>query len=259
MIAIERFDHFVLTTNDIEASLGFYVGVLELALDSANDRFAVKFGRQKINFHRGKAEFLPAARNVTIGCANYCLATDSDIESVMARLERHGVAVIEGKSFPRQGARGPMQSVYVRDPDNNLVEIAAYGDGASFGISAIDHMVLDVADLEAAARFYTHFLGMQAAFSGNVCTVSFGTGKINLHTGKPAFKPAEENIAPGSGDFCLVAAGDIGSIHNRLLAANAPLEPEMGIVRRTGATGPIDSLYLRDPDGNLVEVCTPAR
>jgi extradiol dioxygenase family protein len=84
--------------------------------------------------------------------------------------------------------------------------------------------------------------------------VRYGDQKINFHVGGPAFLPAARHVCMGSADFCLIAAGDILSLFEELKAKNAPFEEPAGIVRRTGALGPIDSIYLRDPDGNLVEI-----
>lgn len=121
-------------------------------------------------------------------------------------------------------------------------------------IDRLDHLVVTVKDIEASVRFYVDVLGLELDSSNGRFAVRFGNQKINLHRGKAEFLPAARRPTAGSADFCLVARGNIADIYAELLAKNAPLEPGMGIVPRTGATGPIDSIYLRDPDGNLVEV-----
>jgi catechol 2,3-dioxygenase-like lactoylglutathione lyase family enzyme len=93
----------------------------------ANGRIAVKFGDQKFNIHRGKAEFLPAARNVAYGSADLCLIAEGSIEQIHAELKAKG-APIELGVVRRTGARGPIDSIYLRDPDGNLIEISAYPD-----------------------------------------------------------------------------------------------------------------------------------
>lgn len=122
---IQRLDHLVLTTADPDACLEFYVNLLGMELDESGGRCAVKFGEQKLNIHRRPAEFLPAARVPTPGSADLCLIAAGPIEAVKAELEAKGVCIEEG-IVPRTGAMGPIDSVYLRDPDGNLVEISVY-------------------------------------------------------------------------------------------------------------------------------------
>ena len=122
---IDRLDHLVLTTGDLTACLGFYVDLLGMELDEGGGRYAVKFGRQKFNIHTRPAEFHPAARVPTPGSADLCLIAQGTIEDVKAELEAKG-AVIEEGVVPRTGAEGPIDSVYLRDPDGNLVELSVY-------------------------------------------------------------------------------------------------------------------------------------
>lgn len=120
---ITRFDHIVITTQDLEKCLHFYVDILGMELDDAHNRYAVKFGNQKINIHRKKAEFLPAARNVTYGSQDICLLAEGRIEDIEAELIGKGVEIELG-IVPRTGACGPISSIYLRDPDGNLIEIS---------------------------------------------------------------------------------------------------------------------------------------
>ena len=124
---IKNLDHLVITTNDLEKCLYFYVDILGMELDNRNDRYAVKFGNQKINIHRKKAEFLPAAKNVTFGSADICLIADGKIEDIYEELKQKNV-YIELGIVPRTGAMGKIQSIYLRDPDENLVEISTYSE-----------------------------------------------------------------------------------------------------------------------------------
>ncbi len=96
-----------------------------MELDNRNDRYAVRFGRNKINIHRKKAEFLPAAQNVTYGSQDICLIAEGKIEDIKAEIEAKGYPVELG-IVKRTGAMGPIDSVYLRDPDGNLVEISVY-------------------------------------------------------------------------------------------------------------------------------------
>ena len=122
---VARFDHIVITTQDLEKCLHFYVDVLDMELDNHNDRYAVKFGQQKINIHRKKAEFLPAAQNITYGSQDICLIAEGNIEEIKAEIEAKGYPIELG-IVGRTGAMGPIDSIYLRDPDGNLVEISVY-------------------------------------------------------------------------------------------------------------------------------------
>jgi catechol 2,3-dioxygenase-like lactoylglutathione lyase family enzyme len=125
---ILRFDHIVLTVADIESTCRFYERVLGMRVVTfAGGRKALAFGQQKINVHQHGKEFEPRAQAPTPGSADLCLITDASIEKVVAHLEACGVTVIEGP-VPRTGAIGPITSVYFRDPDNNLIEVANYGE-----------------------------------------------------------------------------------------------------------------------------------
>lgn len=120
---IKSIDHLVLSTSDIEASLRFYTEVLGMKLHTSNQRYAVSFGQQKINLHVGKAQFLPAAKHPTYGSADICLLADGNITDIKAEIEAKGIKIEEG-IVSRQGAQGPIESIYVRDPDGNLIEIS---------------------------------------------------------------------------------------------------------------------------------------
>ncbi|MGL5440048.1 MAG: VOC family protein [Filifactoraceae bacterium] len=122
---IKNLDHIVITSSNIERTVEFYVGVLGMELDRTNDRYAVKFGNQKFNLHRGKAEFLPAAQNVTFGSADLCLIAEGDIEDIYNELVEKNIPIELG-IVPRTGANGPIKSIYLRDPDGNLVEVSTY-------------------------------------------------------------------------------------------------------------------------------------
>ena len=122
---IDHLDHLVVTTADLEKCLHFYVDILGMELDDRNNRYAVKFGNQKINSHRKKAEFLPAARNVTYGSQDICLIAEGDINDIKAEIEEKGYPIELG-IVQRTGACGPIDSIYLRDADENLVEISVY-------------------------------------------------------------------------------------------------------------------------------------
>lgn len=126
--AIDRVDHFVLTVRDLAASIAFYERVLGARVvpgKPGRGPTAVHFGRQKINIHEKGREFEPKATHPTMGAGDFCLITEAEIADVVRHLEHCGVA-IEVSPVPREGALGRMTSVYFRDPDGNLVEVARY-------------------------------------------------------------------------------------------------------------------------------------
>ncbi len=125
---IERFDHIVITTSDLDACVGFYTRVLGMEHRERDGRHALFFGAQKINVHCRKAQFLPAARNPEYGSADFCLIVRESAEAVKAEIESKGWPAELGV-VRRTGALGPIRSVYVRDPDGNLVELAEYVRG----------------------------------------------------------------------------------------------------------------------------------
>jgi catechol 2,3-dioxygenase-like lactoylglutathione lyase family enzyme len=138
--AIDRVDHFVLTVRDLKASLRFYERVLGARIVPPWQGLgptAAAFSRQKINLHVAGREFDPKATHPTVGAGDFCLITEAPIEDVVRRVTECGVTIEVGP-VPRMGALGPMTSVYFRDPDGNLVEIAHYGDWA-YGALPVDH------------------------------------------------------------------------------------------------------------------------
>jgi catechol 2,3-dioxygenase-like lactoylglutathione lyase family enzyme len=122
-------------------------------------------------------------------------------------------------------------------------------------IDRLDHLVLTVADLDATVDFYSRVLGMAVETFGDGRTaLTFGTSKINLHRAGHEFEPKARRATPGSADLCLIAAVPLEQVIEELGAHGVPIEE--GPVERTGATGTILSVYLRDPDGNLIEIST---
>lgn len=124
---IKNLDHLVITTRNLDSCLHFYVDILGMACDRSNGRYAVRFGNQKFNIHTKKAEFLPVAAHPAHGSLDLCLVVDGDIGSVKREIEGKGYPIEEGPVV-RHGALGDMESVYLRDPDGNLVELCSYRD-----------------------------------------------------------------------------------------------------------------------------------
>ncbi len=125
---IDRLDHLVLTVADLRATIDFYVTVLGMReVTFEEGRKALAFGHSKINLHEAGHEFEPKARHVVPGSADLCFVAEDPLDDVIATLRAHGVPILEGPG-DRTGATGVIRSVYVRDPDGNLVEISNYVD-----------------------------------------------------------------------------------------------------------------------------------
>jgi catechol 2,3-dioxygenase-like lactoylglutathione lyase family enzyme len=126
---IDRIDHIVLTTRDKDACIRFYTGVLGMKLERfrtpTEERLALKFGAQKINLHEWGREFTPRAHVAVPGSLDLCFIASVALEAVIAKLKEFAIPLVEGPVM-KTGANGPIRSVYVRDPDLNLVEISVY-------------------------------------------------------------------------------------------------------------------------------------
>jgi catechol 2,3-dioxygenase-like lactoylglutathione lyase family enzyme len=123
---VDRLDHLVLTVASIDATVRFYTRVLGMqTVTFGAGRTALTFGTSKINLHEAGREFEPRARRPTPGSADLCLVVSQDIPAVMAELAAAGVAAEEGP-VERTGALGTMVSCYLRDPDQNLIELSHY-------------------------------------------------------------------------------------------------------------------------------------
>ncbi len=123
---ITGLDHLVLTVRDMDVSVTFYSDALGLTpVTFGQNRRGLLVGAQRINLHEAGRELAPYASRPVPGAADLCLASDTPVEVVLARLTRAGVTIELGP-VERVGAAGPMRSFYVRDPDGNLVEVGCY-------------------------------------------------------------------------------------------------------------------------------------
>jgi catechol 2,3-dioxygenase-like lactoylglutathione lyase family enzyme len=120
-----RIDHVVLYAADVDETAAFYERVGMARETFADGRVAVTFGDAKINLHPAGDEYVPHARAPSSGAADFCLVVDDDAATVAAHLDDEGIEVVEGP-VEKTGALGSMTSVYVHDPDGNLVEFASY-------------------------------------------------------------------------------------------------------------------------------------
>lgn len=121
---IASIDHLVLTVRDIQATCDFYERVLGMeVITFGKGRKALRFGNQKINLHQSGAEFEPKAQQPTPGSADLCFLTSTPIREVIEHLQQNDITIIEGPVW-RTGAIHPLESVYFRDPDGNLIEVS---------------------------------------------------------------------------------------------------------------------------------------
>ena len=124
---IDHIDHVVLTTRDLASCLRFYGDVLGMKLEKfktpTETRMALKFGNQKINVHEWGREFTPRAHVAAPGTLDLCFIAALSLEEVIRKLEQHQIKIIDGPVI-KTGAVSKLRSVYVRDPDLNLVEIS---------------------------------------------------------------------------------------------------------------------------------------
>ena len=126
MIKINRLDHLVLTVSDIDKTVDFYTNVLGMEKEIfKGSRVALKFGNQKINLHKLGAEFEPKAFNVKDGSADLCFIINTPLIEAKNYIESLGIEIEEG-IVSRTGALGEIESIYLRDPDKNLIELSNY-------------------------------------------------------------------------------------------------------------------------------------
>ena len=123
----------------------------------------------------------------------------------------------------------------------------------AIAIDRIDHIVLTVFDIDRTIDFYSRVLGMEpVTFAGGRRGLAFGRQKLNLHQAGREYEPKALRPAPGAIDLCFIAATPLGQVIEALEAEKVAII--QGPVAKTGALGSMQSVYFRDPDGNLVEV-----
>lgn len=120
-------------------------------------------------------------------------------------------------------------------------------------IDRLDHLVLTVANIDRTCAFYSEMLGFEiTTFSGGRKALAFGAQKFNLHQQGKEFEPKAACPTAGSADLCLISSTPLSEVASQFTLARVLIEE--GPIERTGATGPILSLYIRDPDQNLIEI-----
>jgi catechol 2,3-dioxygenase-like lactoylglutathione lyase family enzyme len=120
---LEHLDHLVLTVANIDATIDFYTEVLGMDAVTFEGRKALAFGIQRINLHQRGHEFSPRSAHPTPGSADLCFLTNTPLQDVIAYLSEQRVHIEEGP-VERTGAIGKLRSIYLRDPDRNLIEVS---------------------------------------------------------------------------------------------------------------------------------------
>ncbi len=130
---IERVDHIVLTVHDLERTCEFYSRVFGMEVVIFGEgRKALQFGQQKLNLHAAGKEFEPKALNPTPGSGDLCLITEIPLKEVIQHMKACGIDILDGP-VKRTGAIEAILSIYVRDPDGNLIEVSNYLDNSERG------------------------------------------------------------------------------------------------------------------------------
>ena len=126
MVRVASLDHLVLTVQDIPRAIKFYVEVLGMQeVTFGDNRKALTYGQQKINLHKFGKEFEPKAASPLPGSADLCFIVDGALEDFMKQLNYNNIEILQGP-VARNGALGAINSVYIRDPDQNLIELSSY-------------------------------------------------------------------------------------------------------------------------------------
>ncbi len=127
---LENIDHVVITVKDLNKTIDFYTNILGMklekflsSLDNNQIRYAASFGSQKINFHEEKKPFKPNALNPSSGSMDICFISKNKINDWVYHLVKKGINIEIGPE-KKTGALGPILSIYIRDPDFNLIEIS---------------------------------------------------------------------------------------------------------------------------------------
>ena len=229
-----RLDHLVIDTRNLQRSLDFYAKLPGVEVSLEKGRGVARIGHQKININEYPPTLFPVAMHPVTGHQDF-------------RLVWPGTPELFQEYFPQDSAWGAAacnDGLFLQDPDGNRIGLG-FGPATAGALPRLDSLTLLASDMEASLRFYAEILGLEVIRSGDGHLCKLATGSIRLVAKSP-------ELVGGAGDFCLITDAALEAVMRQL--AGAPLVPGLGIVRRQGALGPMRSVYLRDPAGNLVEI-----
>jgi catechol 2,3-dioxygenase-like lactoylglutathione lyase family enzyme len=191
-------------------------------------------------------------------CAFTELTAANELDVIQHNTElaaRHGAARRQFFADTRQRLTDAAWRAWSQQPGTGPTRAEPGPPEPPVTVTSLDHLVLTVADLDQTAGFYQRVLGMRpVTFGAGRRALQFGTSKINLHQAGQEITPHAARPVPGSADLCLTTTAPPGQLLAHLAAQQVPVEN--GPVPRTGAQGPITSIYIRDPDGNLIEIAS---
>jgi catechol 2,3-dioxygenase-like lactoylglutathione lyase family enzyme/ketosteroid isomerase-like protein len=226
---IDGFDHLVLTVADVERTCDFYQRVLRMeVVRFGDDRRALRCGAQKINLHAAGKELEPRAARPTPGSGDLCLLTREPLAAWVEHLKARGVAVLEGP-VRRTGALGPIESIYLRDPDGNLVEIARPLAGAD----ALEPLRQWLRRWEACVRAVDFEGGRRLCAPG---LIAFGTYAVIVHGVERVMAEQWRHIWPNIRDFTVRVEEAVGAVTGDHAWVAAPWDSRG--VRSDGSTFP---------------------
>lgn len=246
---VTRIDHIVIDTANLEDSLKFYSQLPGVATSVEKGRGVARIGIQKINIHIYPPALSPVAAHPVVGMQEFSLAYAGDEANFQRYLQAKGIEIFRGNSGCELAATGVCNDFYIHDPDKNIIRIQFSNKASGDVLTGVKGLYLYAGDMDAMSRFYGHTLGMEIGGNGNdrICKLADGYLRLKARSG---------HLVSGACDFCLITKLNIRTVFENL--AGAPFVPNLGITQRSGAMGPIRSVYLRDPAGNLVEIASYA-
>ncbi|XP_041358276.1 uncharacterized protein LOC121375102 [Gigantopelta aegis] len=252
-IAVQQIDHFLIAVNNLTATTAFYSKVFNSRIKEGNP-VEIYLGQALVKVFQTNSDFTPRANSPTPGSADVCLVIRTDLTSAAQYLQAINVTVIQGRGG-RPGALGTLQSIYFRDPDGNLLEVANYENeqqnaDVSRGIQVdrLDHFVITATDQTSTINFYDQIFNVRRTN----WEIFLGPQKINVHQLGREFSPHAEPVTVGAADICLLTTTNLADCINFLRNLNISIE--QGPVYNSGATGTIRSIYFRDPNQNLIQL-----
>lgn len=231
-LEILRLDHLVLDSANVEKALNFYDKLPGCSTGIEKGRGFVRIGLQKLNIHSFPPVLSPVAAMPGIGGQRFCLNFCGQEEPLREILAEKGI------ELQKDG-----QKIFICDTDNNIVELSCDAKEEKNIFNGIKSLVLPVEDIKRVAEFYSTFLGLANPDKGGGLRYNLKYGYIHL---------VYDQSRRGSGDFCLLAALPVKEIYKNWDSRN--IIREIGLCDRSGALGPLISFYLRDPEGNLLEL-----